>query len=974
MKRLIKGIISAVLAVSILVGTAFAQTSSDSSPATEENKVIPTPQRAESMIHLQNGMRAVFVTPETDFPIEGADFGELYNTVRGFGMNAVILNSVNGGKIYYDIEQSGEDTLEKAIEAAHNAGLSAYITLDANLLLKSVSEQGGGLKEGFSAAAHKFVMKYACEGILLTDYYTADTPEMHAEYLRSGSGIGYENWLYETNRYIIRTLCEVVHKTNNTTAVGILVENAWANSDSNEAGSETSDSVQALYDGYCDTKKYIEDKLADFVMVKAYGSTESSELNFDKVVSWWYNLAQKSGIKAYVCHLNERIGEYSGWNEDQLLQQLIIMENMKNLGGSAFNSLSSLKANPLNSTETLKQYFDDLINKQSVFEGLEMITPTSQNFSTYDSTVKFMGTFDENFDVLFDGEKIELNEKGNFFIQKDLNVGYNSFTIEHKGKKYEYSIERNIKVLKSIEQISDITVEGGTRISLEAIAYSGSAVSATIGGVTVQLNERGSSDKIDANSSYSEFVGYYTVPQGIVGEEQYLGNISYYAYYQGYDGYASTGSVTIAAKPEPVKPDIGVNIKDQSSAGTGEVVGTIDPIRTEDEWVTYVRVTNNFTDVLDPKTTGDVPSPDFSQLPAGTLDYYKSSFSTEDYNYIITASGKRIRASYVTTFEDTGLGYNALEVKSIGNSGGKSYIRFGLDYRISFNVTTSVNFVQGFEGPYGVNRFDAKYVYITFDNVTSVTKLPDFSSCSLFSAGEWETVTEDGIPKFRLKLTLEDAGIYSGVSAYYDDNRDLTLTFNIPTNGIAGKTIVIDPGHGYDEYGTFDVGAVGEVTEQSITIEVAKKLEQQLSAMGANVIRLPTEQYGSNLHDRDRPREANKYNADMFLSLHCNSVENPSPHGCEVYYFTPWSKTLAKNINDNLAAYYDGIYADGTNSSRGDKYSYYWYTLEQSFPSVLVEMGFVSNQRECLLMADSDRQDGMARAIAQGIVEYFERA
>lgn len=41
-------------------------------------------------------------------------------------------------------------------------------------------------------------MKYACEGILLVNYYTKDTPEMYAEYMASGAGIGYENWLYET--------------------------------------------------------------------------------------------------------------------------------------------------------------------------------------------------------------------------------------------------------------------------------------------------------------------------------------------------------------------------------------------------------------------------------------------------------------------------------------------------------------------------------------------------------------------------------------------------------------------------------------------------------------------------------------------------------------------------------------------------------------------------------------------------------
>ena len=142
--------------------------------------------------------------------------------------------------------------------------------------------------------------------------------------------------------------------------------------------------------------------------------------------------------------------------------------------------------------------------------------------------------------------------------------------------------------------------------------------------------------------------------------------------------------------------------------------------------------------------------------------------------------------------------------------------------------------------------------------------------------------------------------------------------------------------------------------------------------MGATVIRLQTESEG--IHDRDRPRRANWYDADMFMSIHCNSSENKSAHGTEVYYFTPWSQTLAKGINDNLVAFFNNAYGDGTDSNRGDKYSYYWYTLEQSFPSVLVEMGFVSNSRECLIMADSNNQTLMAKAIANGIYQYFARS
>ena len=986
MKKMLRMILSALTAASILTSTVYAEAGglvTDDAENIADSPQVPAPTYSEGRIYLQNGMRAVTITPEVDF--NGADeLSDLYGEIRGYGMNAVIINSTgeDGGFYNLGLDAGSRDILNAAIDGAHGANLSAYLTLDAGSLVDMVAEEGGGLKEGFSAAAHKFAMKYNCEGIILTNYYTTDNGDMYAEYLRSGSGIGYENWLYEVNRYIVRTLSEAVHKTTNTTALGILIEDMWANASSNEAGSDTEDSQQALYDGHCDTKKYIENGYADFVLVKAYGSTEDYNLNFENVVKWWYDLGQSNNVKTYVCHLNERIGEYSGWNEDQLLRQLTVMESMDKLGGSAFNSLSALQDDVLGSRETLIKYFNDQINEETLFDDLEMVSPTQLTYTTYDSTARFMGTFDPNFDVYFDNEKIILNDYNNFYIPKELEIGWNYFTIKHKGKEYNYSIEHKIDVITSVESFADLRVEGGTTISLVVTAYSGSDVSATVNGTTVQLSEMGTSEGyVDASGSYSRYVGYYTVPEGIIGQDQYLGEIDYYAAYGVYSESMYGGTVTVAAKPEPPKTDIKVDfIPDQSSLGTGEIVGRIDPIYTEDDKVTYVRVTNDFTDVFDIKTTGKIPSPMFSQMPAGTIDYYKDYY--EEYyekdgyvGFVTTTSGKRYRSDYVTTFDDTGLGYNALTVDEIGNASGKSYIRMTLDYRTSFNVTTSQSFVQGYEGPFGVSSFNAQYIYITFDNVTSVTKLPDFNSCALFSAGEWDTVVENDIPKFRMKLTLRQAGIYSGVSAHYEDNddgtRDLLLRFAVPTPTLAGKTIVLDPGHGYDENNKFDPGAIGEVTEQSITIAVTKKLEQVLTDMGANVIRLQTESEG--IHDRDRPRRANNYSADMFMSIHCNSAESTSAHGTEVYYFTPWSQTLAQGINDNLSACLSNLQG-GRDSNRGAKYSYYWYTLEQSFPSVLVEMGFVSNREECLVMANPDNQTKMAEAIAQGIYEYFARS
>lgn len=975
MRRFLRKAIAGMLAAVTLTFTAFSENAAPennvSQPVEEQSTNNDTfgEENPENMISLQDSMRAVFLTPETDFPINGEGLSDIFEEVSGYGMNAVIINTSSEEQAFYDFDLSCQDNLNSTISLAHSSGMCVYLTLDVNRMIDSVIEQGGGLKEGFSALVHKYAMKYSCEGILLFNYYTSDTAEMYAEYLRSGSGIGYENWLYETNEYIIRTISDIVHKTSNTTAVGLYIEDMWANKSSNEDGSVTADTVEALYDGFCDTKKYVERKYADFTLVKAYGSTESGTMNFENVVSWWNDLGLKYDVKTYVCHMNERIGNREGWNDDQLLRQLTVMKDMDGVGGSAFNSFQSLRANPLNSTNTLLKYFNDQINTSTLWETLEMISPSQLNYVTYDNKVKFAGTFDENFDVYLDGKKITLNEAGNFYLQKDLKVGRNTFVIEHKGKKFKYVIDRKVEVIKTIGTTTDIKVEGGTKITLQAVAYTGSKVSASINGKVVALQAKPNSEIIDVNGSYSEYVGYYTTPEGIIGSEQNLGKITYYANYSGSEKYLTGGSVTVEAKPEPPRMDIEVEIKDQSSAGTGEVVGTIDPIMTESDYVKYIKVLEDYTRVYDPMMTGAVPSPAFVELPMGTLDYYKSTVD----GYIISSTGKRYRVEDVKLFDDTGLGDNALKVLSVGNKDGKSFIKMNLRYKASFNVTTSVSYTEGIDGPFAVESFNPQYVYITFDNITSVTKLPDFSSCALFSEGEWETVTISGIPKFRMKLKLRQAGIYSGVYATYDKDGDLLLQFKVPTPSIAGKVIIIDPGHGIKENGSLDPGAIGEVTEQAIVREVSKRLESVLKEKGAIVYRLDTE--NTYYPTSERSHYARKYDADLYISLHCNSAANLQAHGVETYYFTPFSQPLAKYITSSLSSYYDNtLYNDGTQSSRGFKYSYYKMTLEQSVPSVMVEMGFVSNAKECLLMANSENQIGMANAIEKGIEQFFARS
>ena len=367
--------------------------------------------------------------------------------------------------------------------------------------------------------AHKFALKYRCNGIILTGFYGTNNNSAYEEYMKNGSGIGYKNWLYDTVEYKFSTVSSVIRLSDNSIAVGIDAKDVWANASKNKKGSDTSAKYTAFYNGYADTKSFVEKGLTDFIVVNASGSLDNETVGFENVCSWWSDVAKSAKIPFYIVHHNEKIGtDEDGWGvEDQLLKQLAKADELDNYSGSVFYSEKSLEENPMGTTDTLTKYFNEQINVDSLFEDLEMTSPYYTNYSTDDTSVAFMGTFDENFDVYFDGEKLSLNEAGNFYFEKQLEVGMNTFVITHKGKTIYYNIERTINVLKSIgssvAEGKTLKVDGGMAVSVLAVAYKGSYATATLGGTTIELTENAKSDVVDINSSYAAFTGKIVVPE-----------------------------------------------------------------------------------------------------------------------------------------------------------------------------------------------------------------------------------------------------------------------------------------------------------------------------------------------------------------------------------------------------------------------------------------------------------------------------
>lgn len=193
--------------------------------------------------------------------------------------------------------------------------------------------------------------------------------------------------------------------------------------------------------------------------------------------------------------------------------------------------------------------------------------------------------------------------------------------------------------------------------------------------------------------------------------------------------------------------------------------------------------------------------------------------------------------------------------------------------------------------------------------------------------------------------------------------------------------IMIDPGHGGK-----DRGAAGPVLhEKVITLQIAKKLEKALKSYGFEVIMTRTQDKDLSLEARADLCE--KYKPDLFISIHCNSVENKSVTGIETWYIGAQGGASAhgnkvKNAKDkgnafdpyNVRISYEvqkGMMKQFPSSSdRGVKPSRFFVLRHASCPSLLMEVGFISNNKEGKSLATGATQDKIVKAIIDGMIGY----
>ena len=201
---------------------------------------------------------------------------------------------------------------------------------------------------------------------------------------------------------------------------------------------------------------------------------------------------------------------------------------------------------------------------------------------------------------------------------------------------------------------------------------------------------------------------------------------------------------------------------------------------------------------------------------------------------------------------------------------------------------------------------------------------------------------------------------------------------DVPTEPVEKIKIYIDQGHNPfspTHPPSWNTGASNEelgLYEQDITFDFGIRLAEMLEKDGRFEVRLSRPTANTILGtDNDsaldyRVNDAAEWGADYFISLHINSYTNSSVHGLEVY--------TAKGDEDGYALGYDilNALAKTTNlRNRGMKDGSDLRVLKNAqMPATLIEMGYISNEGDAILLRDSSEL--FVQGLYNGIVSYFD--
>ena len=248
-------------------------------------------------------------------------------------------------------------------------------------------------------------------------------------------------------------------------------------------------------------------------------------------------------------------------------------------------------------------------------------------------------------------------------------------------------------------------------------------------------------------------------------------------------------------------------------------------------------------------------------------------------------------------------------------------------------------------------------------------------------------------------------------SAIYHFLRMIVLIFSAMS--LMSFTMVIDAGHGGHDAGA--IGLVKGVKEKDLNLTVAKRLATKIQQNHPDVKVVLTRETDVFLPLQQRADIANKNHADLFISIHTNAAENRKAQGAETFILgtdrmednldVAMRENAVMKLEDDQTVYQgfdpnsiesyiifelmQNQYMDNSlvfaelvqnqfvgtlhRANRGVRQAAFWVLLQSACPSVLVEMGFVSNAEEEKWLASEDGKNSIANGIYTAFQQYYNK-
>ncbi|WP_425244224.1 GBS Bsp-like repeat-containing protein [Streptococcus suis] len=291
------------------------------------------------------------------------------------------------------------------------------------------------------------------------------------------------------------------------------------------------------------------------------------------------------------------------------------------------------------------------------------------------------------------------------------------------------------------------------------------------------------------------------------------------------------------------------------------------------------------------------------------------------------------------------------------------------------------------------NRNDAQG---TFDvRVTNVSSPKDIASVLLPTWSQsddirWYEATRQSDGSYKLTVNKKDhkyrTGTYTVHLYYKDSSGGLTgaggTTTHLSTPSVQRSyTVYIDPGHGGRDSGA----SYGGVHEKNLALSVSNKLRENLLKYGINVLMTRTGDYDVDFKT-ERSRMTNASNADLFISIHFNAtgagVSNAT--GIETYWYQydpEYQPKINKEMHNNPTRLAESeILANKVQESliketgavnRGVRRETFAVLRETAIPAILVELGFMDNPSELQVIKQDSYHTRLAKALAQGVMNWY---